>query len=222
MSKSSDIGFITVYTDETGLVFEIDGKRTPKGAPIKKTPIDAEMARIRNCVNRGDYWHAKLKGRKWEQMCSCLDVIEDSELAVLQYIKLDDNAPLGMKYLCTYGFLQAAVLLQDAIKNLAEVFEIEDKPNWRNNPTQKIIREIRVRIAGHPVSAHVHQLKQECSFHLIRGELEDGHIALYSMSSNSISNMDIDDPKQLARDHLGYIRFKLSKFLDHQSQPTAS
>ena len=54
----------------------------------------------------------------YHKLCSCLDVIGDAELAFLAYEEVSDDPRPGSSYILVYGFLQALVLQQDAVRNL--------------------------------------------------------------------------------------------------------
>jgi len=83
---------------------------------------------------------------KWNQLCSCLDVIEDTELAIDAYLQQSEPLTDGDKYLQLYGVLQALFVQQDAVANLAEVLDIR----YTHNPAIAEIREIRHDSIGHP------------------------------------------------------------------------
>lgn len=85
------------------------------------------------------------------QIVTCLDTIEDAQLAVDEYRLLDRSQFLthkGKVYLVVYGVLQGIFLQQDALRDLANAlhfpFRIDDYQEL------KTIREIRNQIVGHP------------------------------------------------------------------------
>ena len=87
------------------------------------------------------------------QIVSCLDTVEDAQLAVDEYCRLDFSAKgtdTGKLYLVVYGVLQAMFLQQDALKNLARLldfpYRIDDYPGLKE------VREVRNQIVGHPTS----------------------------------------------------------------------
>ena len=79
-------------------------------------------------------------------LCSCLDVIGDTELAIQSYLKQENPKDDGAKYLIVYGILQTLFLQQDAIKNLSEALNLEFKPD----PTLTLVRNLRNDSVGHP------------------------------------------------------------------------
>ena len=87
------------------------------------------------------------------QIVACLDTIEDVQLAIDEYRRIDlseDQTNEGKLYLAVYGVLQGMFLQQDALMNLANAigipFRLDDYPSLKD------IREIRNRIVGHPTS----------------------------------------------------------------------
>ena len=84
----------------------------------------------------------------WHQLCSSLDVIGDSDLAIDAYINSEFGEDDGEKYLRLYGVLQALFLQQDAVTNLCESLGLQN--NLIANPKLKDIRDIRNDSIGHP------------------------------------------------------------------------
>lgn len=78
-----------------------------------------------------------------EKICSSLDAIEDSLCAVVSYDTNVFPQDIGLKYIYTYGILQALYLMQDAVKHLIQVLNISYKPSER----LKQIRDLRNAIA---------------------------------------------------------------------------
>jgi hypothetical protein len=105
--------------------------------------------KIRDLINNPRKRHGLLKNRAlWNQLCSCLDVIEDSDLAIDVYLTKKLVRKDGTKYLAVYGLLQALFLQQDAITYLCESLGIPFK--IENYPRLKEIRDIRNDSIGHP------------------------------------------------------------------------
>jgi hypothetical protein len=80
------------------------------------------------------------------KLCSCLDVIGDTELACSAYEQMPDAAWPGSSYILLYGFLQALFLQQDAVHNLHEALSLPYEPD----PLLREIQELRNDAAGHP------------------------------------------------------------------------
>jgi len=104
---------------------------------------------IQDFINKPRKRFNLLKHRKfWSQLCSSLDVIEDSDLALNAYTNSEFGKDDGEKYLRLYGALQALFLQQDAVTNLCESLELPN--NLITNPKLKEIRDIRNDSIGHP------------------------------------------------------------------------
>jgi hypothetical protein len=105
--------------------------------------------KIRDFINEPRALYALLKNLGlWHQLCSCLDAIEDTDLAIASYSTEEFTASDGARYLTVYGLLQALFLQQDAVFNMCESLEI---PNQLDEyPRLRQIREIRNESIGHP------------------------------------------------------------------------
>jgi hypothetical protein len=89
----------------------------------------------------------------WNQICSSLDVIEDTDLAISAYLSnrpddADSMVSVGNNYLKLYGLLQALFLQQDAVSHLCEALSVPYDPN--QFPRLKPIRDARNASIGHP------------------------------------------------------------------------
>jgi hypothetical protein len=121
--------------------------------------------KVRNFINEPRARYALLKNRGlWLQLCSALDVIEDSDLAVASYSAGHFAATDGAHYLAVYGLLQALFLQQDAVFNVCESLSIPQKLD--NYPRLKEIREIRNASSGHPTKKQ-RPKSQPTSYHFI-------------------------------------------------------
>ena len=107
------------------------------------------LQEIRGFVNKPRKQFNLLKNHKlWNQLCSSLDVIEDSDLAIDAYLNREFSKDDGEKYLRLYGVLQALFLQQDAVINLCESLGLPN--DLITNPKLKEIRAIRNDSIGHP------------------------------------------------------------------------
>ncbi|MDD4976857.1 MAG: hypothetical protein PHY93_21055 [Bacteriovorax sp.] len=104
---------------------------------------------IRDFINEPRKKVNLLKNHKfWNQLCSSLVVIEDSDSAISAYINSEFGTDNGEKYLRLYGVLQALFLQQDAITNMCESLGLPN--NLASHPKLKEIRDIRNDSIGHP------------------------------------------------------------------------
>ncbi len=102
---------------------------------------------VRTHINTHRYQSTLLDDSKlWNQICSSLDVIEDSLLAVDSYSSENYPDDTGLKYIYTYGLLQALFLMQDSLRHLSEAFDIQ----FELSSILKEIRNFRNASIGHP------------------------------------------------------------------------
>ena len=107
---------------------------------------------IRDFINTGRNQVRLLPKRStWNQICSSLDVIGDTTLSIADYISASFPTTPGLQYIYTYGLLQALFLQQDAIRHLAEAFELDHTPSQRLLK----IRELRNSAIGHPTKQNI-------------------------------------------------------------------
>jgi len=151
--------------------------------------------RIREFINETRGRHVLLKDQDlWSQLCSCLDVIEDSQLAIDAYSTVEFGKSDGANYLALYGLLQALFLQQDAVINLCESLKIAETID--NYPRLKEIREIRNDSIGHPTKRNRRKDKST-SYHFIsRPSLCSNSLTLlscYSDGKNEFKDITISD-----------------------------
>jgi hypothetical protein len=105
---------------------------------------------IRDAFNGSKRRNVLIKESKdWQLLCSSMDVLEDTELCIDSYKKLDVEKynNKGLCYLIVYGILQTLILQQDALENIKNVL------GYKINVPDEIknIREIRNNAVGHPI-----------------------------------------------------------------------
>ncbi len=139
---------------------------------------------IRQLINNPQK-HYELRQNKalFSQLCSSLDVIEDTEDAIMAYSEQDfgeEDKP--SHYLAVYGLLQAIYVQQDAVINLCESLGIKDKVN--NYPKLKEIREIRNDTVGHPTKRDQQKGKPVSYHHISQTTLNKSGFTLASYFSD--------------------------------------
>jgi len=117
------------------------------------TLIKKSCSEIRALINHSCIT-GKLIEKKiiWKKICTSLDVIEDSQLAIQFYFQLPKFSAHDGGYIFIYGVLQAAFIQQDAVDHLWRVLiksEIDIKNNY---PNLQRIRDLRNDAIGHPTS----------------------------------------------------------------------
>lgn len=101
---------------------------------------------VRGYISTHSYQATLLKyPDKWNQICSSLDVIRDSLSAIESYHEYNYPDDTGLRYIYTYGFLQALFIQQDSLINLCDAlgFCCEISSKMQN------VRDIRNASVGH-------------------------------------------------------------------------
>lgn len=107
---------------------------------------------VREFINTGRHQADLLKSREnWNQICSSLDVIGDTVLCIRDYVASSYPSNDGLKYIYTYGILQALFIQQDAVRHLSEAFGVSHP----ESPALMRIRDIRNAAIGHPTKQHI-------------------------------------------------------------------
>ncbi|MFA6596936.1 MAG: hypothetical protein WCS69_04370 [Ignavibacteriaceae bacterium] len=102
---------------------------------------------VRTYINAARKINVLLKDKiAWNKLCSSLDIIGDTELAIKEYLKIKKTKNDGEKYLIVFGILQILFVQQDAVNNLCEALNIK----FPLNQDLIKIREIRNDSIGHP------------------------------------------------------------------------
>ncbi len=107
---------------------------------------DAEQ-RLRNVVNKPEIQGRLIQDqRRWQQLCSSMDVIGDTNSAIVAYLDSPPIRDMGHLYLLAYGLLQVLYVQQDAVKHLAKAVGLE----YVSPEEFLTVREIRNKAIGHP------------------------------------------------------------------------
>jgi len=109
--------------------------------------IDELEQQIRDFINNPRKRHALMQDTAaWNLLCSCLDTVGDTELAIRAYEQSRKPPTAADLYLLVYGVLQALFIQQDAVENLCQALVIDYVPDR----LLKEIRDIRNDSTGHP------------------------------------------------------------------------
>src|SRR3954464_15124749 len=121
-----------------------------KESSAKGSTTLAELeSQVRELINERRRQHALInRDADWNIVCSALDVIGDTELALDAYLAIDGDPGDGMAYLQIYGALQVLQTQQVAVDHLCAALKI--KP--RQSPKIPAIRQVRSAAVGHPTS----------------------------------------------------------------------
>ena len=124
------------------------------------TKIHDLESQIRDFVNAPRTQTRLLKNNAtWGMLCSSLDAIGDTELAVKAYLigekqsqeSEQDTETLrntGNLYHSLYGILQVLFVQQDAVEHLAKALGID----YAHDPVLRDVRELRNDVIGHPTN----------------------------------------------------------------------
>ncbi len=153
--------------------------------------VQQKVTRIRDLVNHPWKIQGLLENKaKWNKICSSMDVIGDTQIAINRYFSLPRFSAENGGYLYLYGLLQAFFLQQDALNHLLEAL-FDRTIDWKTEyPDIYLVRELRNDSIGHPTKRG----KDE-SFHFIaRYSVSKGHFRLMSSYSKAIDTKfnDVD------------------------------
>jgi len=134
---------------------------------MNKGIIDSKVSELRDVINYSITIRDYVMSKNWEKICSCMDTLGDTDLAINTYFDISDNLikdlsnhfkddnysfEYGIKYLLLYGVLQSMFIQQDAFLDIYyEIITPEEKfSKFKKNffdkyPILKEIRDIRIR-----------------------------------------------------------------------------
>jgi hypothetical protein len=126
--------------------------------------IEQQISQIRDLINEPRKQHLLLRNHQlWNQLCSSLDVVQDTDVAMEAYLQNVFPEDTGEKYIRVYGILQVLVVQQDAVKHLITSLKLPSSM-YVSLEAIKHIREIRIRSIGHPTEKRT---KEGQSYHFI-------------------------------------------------------
>ena len=124
--------------------------------------LDSYNTTFRELINEKN-WSSKLsiketlklsKESDWNFLCTAMDIICDSSMAISNFIKYGVDGPTkyndkGESYLRLYGLLSATYLQQNAVMNIYRILSIRGFKEFKDNIKKLKIREIRNKLASH-------------------------------------------------------------------------
>ena len=145
---------------------------------------------IRLHINRTEKQAELLSERKkWMQLTSALNTLEDTSWAVEFYISTDYPDNIKGKYLYTYGLLQALFVQMDAVKSIHDSLfgaNLIFNPDY---PEAYKVREMRNDVTGHPTNR-----KGDQFIHLAQCSMEKNRFYYVKYSSNEgLKGSDVID-----------------------------
>lgn len=102
---------------------------------------------VRDYINTPRIQYPILRDRgAWHKLCSSLDIVRDTGLAISAYVDTAYPEDTGAQYLFLFGLFQAVYVQTDALKHIAEALSIE----LQIPKDVQELRELRNDVAGHP------------------------------------------------------------------------
>jgi hypothetical protein len=136
------------------------------------------MLKLRDLVNEPRTQRYLARNRaKWNKLCSAMDVIEDTAMAVRSYSSQEDTRDKGKLYLLTYGILQALTVQRDAVFDLCDA--LDSNRCQGEFPGLDGVRAVRLSVAGHPTKK---QREGDGPYHLVQMSLGLGSFEVVSHS----------------------------------------
>lgn len=117
---------------------------------LKAAALEDELRNLLTELN------SKFEFDEWAKICSSLDVIGDTFLAILSFESVEDGVFDELKYLLIYGLLEALYLQNVAIRDIALVLEIKSEIEKIENEKYKSVDQVRAKVAAHPSSGGKH------------------------------------------------------------------
>jgi hypothetical protein len=143
---------------------------------LAHTPIRELEGRLRDAVNVPEVQDVLIQDRRrWNQLCSSMDVIGDTDSAVAAYLNSPPNQDVGHLYLLAYGLLQVLFVQQDAVKHAAEAVGLR----YEFPEDLKAVREVRNNAIGHPTKRGGNNSE---SFGIVQVSLSHQGFTLYSFN----------------------------------------
>ena len=138
------------------------------------TPVRELERCLRDAVNVPEIQARLMKNpRGWQQLCSSMDVIGDTDSAIASYLSSPPVQDIGPLYLLAYGLLQVLFVQQDAVKHAAEAIGL----SYEFPKDVLAVRDVRNNAIGHPTKRGI---KNSESFGIVQMSLSHEGFTLYS------------------------------------------
>lgn len=147
----------------------------------------------------------KLNSAKdWGILCASMDVIDDSLLAIENFLKFGIDGPTkygdtGEKYIRLYGALNATYLQQQAVINLFKISNTDKSKSAQLQINKLLIRTIRNKIGAHAVDYENHHEDVTESFVPVRFSLGGMVLNFYNNRTLEPETVDL---QQAIENHL--------------------
>src|SRR6266446_6749125 len=161
------------------------------------------MREFRDLVNEPRRQYSLMGSQSnWNKLCSAMDVIEDTSMAIRSYSSQGATSNKAKLYLETYGVLQALKVRQDAIFDLCNT--LASSRHKGDFQALETVKSARVSVAGHPTKK---QRDGDGPHHLVQMSLGRGGFEVMSHSAGGpkFSHVNIADLIQRQEHDLGEI-----------------
>ena len=147
--------------------------------------------------------------KDWYFICTALDVIGDTTLAIKDFLEYGFEGPGGMnddgeKYLRLYGVLKATYLQQEAISTLYNKINLRDSPDVSDKFETLGIREVRNKIGAHSTNIYSKRQKGDKESYIPVRHSMSGH-KFYYLNNERIAEEIWVDLAELLMEHLKLI-----------------
>jgi hypothetical protein len=177
------------------------------------TAVAAFGEELREWINTSPQKYAlEARPQRWGMLCSALDVLDDTELAILAFYDGErEDAWEGHRYLGLYGVLQAAFLQQDALETIHRALGYP----FEAGAALEAIRSTRNDAVGHPTFRN-----HGASFHFIT-RISLGHEGFHMWDMDRKGEMNerwinlvqlVQDQESAVASHLAVLLGHLSKY----------
>jgi hypothetical protein len=169
------------------------------------------VRRVRDLINEPRLRQVLLNDlAKWFQLCSSLDVLGDTSIAVHAYTELPPEKDPSKLYLFIYGPFQALFLQQDALSNMCEAIGVEF--HTEDYPDLIKIRDIRNCAIGHPTKR---DRPKPTTFHFIsRATMSLEHFDMHTASADGLRGRDSVAVMKLIEEQMRLVITELHRAAD--------
>jgi hypothetical protein len=168
--------------------------------------------KVRDCINRPRLHHALYTNdlKAFNVICSALDVIGDTTMAIDAYARLEESGDYGVRYLRLYGLLQALFIQQDAAEHILESLDI-----GCDVPREELlyVREVRNKAIGHPTKRERRPKQKipQSSHAIARNSLRlDSFMLMSFMEDGEVQNTFVQVADLVAQQEIGIAQILLS------------
>lgn len=148
--------------------------------------------------------------KDFNTVCSAMDIIDDILYALNSYAA-SKHADQGLAYLEIFGVLQGLYVQQDAIRKLYLIITGKEIDLNSDYPDIKVVRDIRTRVAGHPVTGN------GASHFLVRYTVSKWGFKLWEYHSDGNKIAKSVNLFELIQKSVNCLNLAMNKLIDHMN-----